>query len=1317
MGALISTILCVKHKGKWKKRLCTLLKPATFTDSLKLLVMDKTSSSYRIEDVIHAFLWFLDPNHHSTLMLVCDYKARCISFDCIDELTAWVELLKKHLKCNYFHADLVLASKKSNLYNHARRRCRQLRSAPSHKRSHNSMGTNGTGMLFRVSAACSDGYLHVTRDRICFTTGPNCARPRLLACWSFENDDLIQCGTARAKRHVIESDSLFFLTASPEHPEAPGGHLFVSDRANELCEWIEANSRTAIYQAEWRRLTSIAVALDTTSVPSSPSTVSPPHFGVDPPNGLVEHPTSFTVLRSTNFSNLRSKQCPSCGLPVCEHPTECSHDVRELDASNMLTCVSTEHAQIEKQLQEALEEVSDRESQGSAPQSSLSAGSSPHEQHVQSLPHGPTESGLADTIRLPTDSPPCDLHSSTEPHSTVTDPSTSNLAQTGFAARKRSAMNSRRRFSSHPVDGMSPVTSQFGYRCQPCERLSMRHISACTSLGPTTCSVQNTPLSHSPCTASESHLLLRHGWRQSEPQLVTLPSQPVPLHELGCFLRRLKGEHSHLHGSPQSCDAAAPHDCLNQTVTECNSSRNEDISFGVSTFHRLSECSTTSTSEFVHSSQPPSPCSCPHCVPAFVASEAKAPFVDSDTPSAEPPDNDLPANRRKRLPSSWSTTVSTSQYSNLTGYHIRTQSDTFQGDHPPLLSRSVSSGRSPQCMYTPLLPTSNVIPGSQYFFHRRYHTASASEAATTSSSRQDSRVIAESFVSIAPTSQISFRHTAKASLVSLSPSSLPLWAEAPGWTKPRTGRNYVSREALLNLHSQRKQLQSSDPSSPSGGRDPDSQLGAPNSPIPPDSLDPTLSGVTRRNSSVQPHSIKCTHCVTNDKHDAKLLAPSHFASESSGDPNQSPVSDRRMEPRSLSIPDDTSITEPPCIEVPPAVSQEQLLSSLERSYINVVPTRRVSLLPIDEREAVRLVPSQPMPMPLRSRDPSTSEDSSTNTRVPTLDEVSSGPVITLSSYVNVSDLSKYVVGTGTNSTSSSFSSMPSATDVSASPQHYVNLTSPGTTISLNEHFHGLHNIPQRLPQSLHDTHLSNETDNVVPIPSTSSACSPRKACSSTASHTPRLHYAHLTLSTGRAWQSVATTGQSPGSLTLSRSAATMCSSDSRGIDSVSDTVPYVSCCPSACGSSSSPKGLTVAGGGDGDSSSTDLNYVTIDLFQTKALSEVEKELRLQATSETASRSLLHAGRHQRWRTNSRRSLIVSNTLPTSVPRDTPSSGSCNASCHSGPCPGDSLCSSSLSSRIFHRLVASFHSQSGSTRKSSSSSSSGCRHLHQFGRAV
>ncbi|KER18962.1 LOW QUALITY PROTEIN: hypothetical protein T265_15728 [Opisthorchis viverrini] len=290
-------------------------------DSLKISVVDQEKSVCCSEDVVHAFISFLEPNRQGTVMLVCNYRVRCISFDHFEELNRWVRILNTHLTCSYFHADLIMASKESKLSSHAKRRRRHQLSIWSSKRSQHSaaVGTNSAGVFRSFINASDDGYLHVTRDRIYFTTGPGCAHPRLLATWSFDNDELVQCGTARIKTNEdteqldVDRASLFFLTASPYHPEAPGCHLFLSDRATELCEWIENNNQSAIYQAEWRRLTSIAAVLDT------PFSSGPGPLGLmstsDQTLSDHSHTTPFNVVHTTQLGTSRaSTQCCQCSL-------------------------------------------------------------------------------------------------------------------------------------------------------------------------------------------------------------------------------------------------------------------------------------------------------------------------------------------------------------------------------------------------------------------------------------------------------------------------------------------------------------------------------------------------------------------------------------------------------------------------------------------------------------------------------------------------------------------------------------------------------------------------------------------------------------------------------------------------------------------------------------------------------------------------------------------------------------------------------------------------------------------------------------------
>lgn len=163
---------------------------------------------------------------------------------------------------SYFHADLIVAPKNSILYSYARHR----RRFPLIQGPKNQIFTSLRKLYPTLCSNSSDGYLHVTRDRICFTTGPGCSHPRLLATWTFDNDEIVQCGTARVQNAVrgsfTDPPSLFFLTAFPDHPEAPGSHLFLSNRATDLCDMIEHTNQAAVYQADWRRLTCLASLID-----------------------------------------------------------------------------------------------------------------------------------------------------------------------------------------------------------------------------------------------------------------------------------------------------------------------------------------------------------------------------------------------------------------------------------------------------------------------------------------------------------------------------------------------------------------------------------------------------------------------------------------------------------------------------------------------------------------------------------------------------------------------------------------------------------------------------------------------------------------------------------------------------------------------------------------------------------------------------------------------------------------------------------------------------------------------------------------------
>ncbi|THD18466.1 hypothetical protein D915_010981 [Fasciola hepatica] len=108
VGRLVEGILLVKHRGKWRRKLCALEKQATFSSSLRLLVYDEAEKECQVQDVVHAFISFLDPSRQGTLMLVCNYKVRCISFDEFSIMNKWTEVLEANLSCEWLFKRLSL---------------------------------------------------------------------------------------------------------------------------------------------------------------------------------------------------------------------------------------------------------------------------------------------------------------------------------------------------------------------------------------------------------------------------------------------------------------------------------------------------------------------------------------------------------------------------------------------------------------------------------------------------------------------------------------------------------------------------------------------------------------------------------------------------------------------------------------------------------------------------------------------------------------------------------------------------------------------------------------------------------------------------------------------------------------------------------------------------------------------------------------------------------------------------------------------------------------------------------------------------------
>ncbi|KAF8561513.1 hypothetical protein P879_07512 [Paragonimus westermani] len=771
-------------------------------------------------------------------------------------------------------------------------------------------------------------------------------------------------------------------------------------------------------------------------------------------------------------------------------------------------------------------------------------------------------------------------------------------------------MRSRRRFSSHPVEAQGTVHISFSPFSSASSAVHSEGLDVIPHSAPDRSSFRQ-----SICNPSQD-VAISDPWmhtcprcplgcqrRQSDSQLVTLPPIPLSLHELCEFLRRPKYEVT----AQAVCSEKQPTKevlksamaCAQQTSSQSPQSgpvaqmdETTDIDFQRS---RYSRCSTTSASDSASSDQRCLDCSCSHCAVALGAGEAWALSGVGPLASAGNSEHmkgnldttshtvlNCPATRRRRLPSSWSTATGVCppgiDNSNLPSAGLWTSSGVMPGSgKPPPLSRSLSSGNSPPCAFTPLLPTSSVIPGSQLFFHRRQHTVSASEVIPptvtdcVTSERCDS---AAASVSVATVNDWS----AKASLVSLSPGSIPLWADAPNYAKPRTGFNYVSRESLLTLHALRKQRQQAICHTPHHYHHHKDGNGS-------------VSTSAPVSSSAVHQTYACTPLP-------KLLEMDNARAEqlSGRDHSQSSQCD------CCNIGNPTQAqqytTEPvnvPCRDSP--------ASRLGRSYVNMAPPpRRVGLRPIEEHQSTRSAHTQPVGRRFRS-----------DTTAPLIESIDTGScsATTLSSYINISDLSKTSLSANAAVSSAMTGSPISASNTSIAltvQQPYINLvpsiTSNGATADRG---------PRPVPTCVHSQRPSCTGALVVSghdIPITSSLSHQTTVVSSTATvneihlEVPRLHYAHLTLSTNPDWRRGSSAGQSSSALTRLGSPTVESTSHLHGVHSVPATIfsdPSGALCPT-----SRPT--------EEESSTSGLNYVTIDLVQTKALSELERELRFNSAA-------------------------------------------------------------------------------------------------------
>lgn len=119
-----------------------------------------------------------------------------------------------------------------------------------------------SGLLSRVihyhhpHGGNSNGFLHVTLDRLLFVTISQGRKPALIASWNFTNGEISVYGTGHVSSASGDSENkVFYLT------EAAGRYVFACDKATELSTWIQRATRPASYLYERRWLSSVASQL------------------------------------------------------------------------------------------------------------------------------------------------------------------------------------------------------------------------------------------------------------------------------------------------------------------------------------------------------------------------------------------------------------------------------------------------------------------------------------------------------------------------------------------------------------------------------------------------------------------------------------------------------------------------------------------------------------------------------------------------------------------------------------------------------------------------------------------------------------------------------------------------------------------------------------------------------------------------------------------------------------------------------------------------------------------------------------------------
>ncbi|CAH8832572.1 unnamed protein product [Trichobilharzia szidati] len=585
----------------------------------------------------------------------------------------------------------------------------------------------------------------------------------------------------------------------------------------------------------------------------------------------------------------------------------------------------------------------------------------------------------------------------------------------------------------------------------------------------------------------------------------------------------------------------------------------------------------------------------------------------------------------------------------------------------------------------PYQVTPTVIPGSQCI-RTRQHTHSTCES-TTSCHNQAYDGSHNSPDSLNTYCQTSGRGSIKSSLVSLSSSLIPLWANAPTFAKPRTGKLYVSREEILSRRAeQQRQL-----SSVSEVKHQESF----NNRSPPNSSD-TLSSHFGDNSNC-PGGTGGTSSNNSTEGNATSYSEQKLPSNAvqSMAPSHNPVTTNGCN-FNLSSDSLTVCKNNASLPIPLG------------SYINMPPSPlNFELQPANEKNSSVVTSGAPGQSVEKSDFTDKKQNVEDTSKVFSGDrifELSDGTHVVLGNpetYVNLLGLRR-----------SGFTIL----NHSEAKVYYINLSPPNFESTSDQP------CPLQLSSSqtdCQDPNLPQYQRSVIPkslslprvppsVPIVAASLFDRPptplrlvTSNNVASKTPQLHYAHLMLS------------DNPSDcITIGIRHDKKATQPSEKKDSSCENLHSVQPLPPAISSHSIPSetneflncNCNQLNDQNGDCYSQEVNYVTIDMRQTKALSELEQELRINGEP------MCNAGLHTLWSENHRydpskcantkssnkiselrKHFTISWNLPNNIVKRKEETTYGTSNLHRNKQNQENV--SSLTSRFLNRIIQSFHLRS------------------------